>query len=138
MENITDLSETIKKLVNLDGYELVQDGKQIVITKKLNETLSINDVKALWNSWAKEHGKNQIKVISGVRLKGIKKVLEFYKTKNDWERIFRGIENDSFYYQIMDFDKLYRKEMFHSFYENSEEKQDQDPLKAFFEKHKRK
>lgn len=106
------------------------------ITKLRN--LNVESVKDMWNEWASEHGKPKVKVLSPLRTKGIKKAIQYYKEKEDWTQIFKGIESDSFWYRIMDFDKLYRNENFNKFYELGSilGQEAADPLEKFFNKYK--
>ena len=130
------LSKTFPKMLN---SVIFQADNEVLITFKTKTLikLKIDDVKDMWNHWAQINRKAQIKVVSPVRSKGIKKALKYYPHREDWEQIFKGIESDSFWFKVMDFDKLYRNENFNKFYElgSVSEQQEFDPLEEFFKKH---
>jgi hypothetical protein len=98
-------------------------------------TFSPTDLMALWNQWAEDHGKSKIVRLAGKRLKSIQAAMKEFPKKEDWQQIFKGVENDDFFYKIMDFDKLYRNEKYFEFFEKASQAKPVDSLKAFFDKH---
>lgn len=130
------LADLIKKNLDLDGFNLTLSEKSITITENSSHRLSPEDVLRLYQDWATRHGKTRPKTVKGERRRGILKALREFPTKDDWHAIFRGIERNDFYFRIMEFDKLYRKEMFYTFYDAGvEEEAPKGSLEEFFEKY---
>lgn len=132
-------------LLNVDKnnckYHIDKDKNQLIIQlpNLINpkENLTIEDIKTLWNDWAKKNGKPQIKIITGKRLLSIKSALKDYPRKEDWQAMLQGISKDPFWFSIIDFDKLYRNERYHEFYEKGSQLElSIDPLESFFNKYK--
>lgn len=134
-KDIQDLFEQLKYILDSESVDALLQGDQITLSIKKSGKLSINDIQELWNQWAVEHGKAPIRSIKGKRLQGTNKILKEFPSKAEWTSILKGVEKDSWWYSIMDFDKLYRNEMFYKFYELGVDDSSGDPLAAFFQRY---